>query len=56
MGLGSAHLLMLFVVAVLLFDRNKIADGWETLPEGIKSFKNNLANDEGGEDLLGNTL
>lgn len=46
MGLGSTHLLILFGMIVLLFGRNKISELMGDVAKGIKSFKNNLAEDE----------
>ncbi len=46
MGLSTTHLLMLVIVAVLLFGRNKISDLMGDLAKGIKSFKKGMAEDE----------
>ena len=46
MGLSATHLLLLVIVAVLLFGRNKISDLMGDLAKGIKSFKKGMAEDE----------
>jgi sec-independent protein translocase protein TatA len=46
MGLSATHLLLLLVVVVLLFGRNKISDLMGDVAKGIKSFKKGLAEDE----------
>jgi sec-independent protein translocase protein TatA len=46
MGLSATHLLLLLVVVVLLFGRNKISDLMGDVARGIKSFKKGLAEDE----------
>jgi sec-independent protein translocase protein TatA len=46
MGLGPTHLLLLLLVVVLLFGRNKISDLMGDVARGIKSFKKGLAEDE----------
>lgn len=46
MGLGPTHLLLLLLVVVLLFGRNKISDLMGDVARGIKSFKKGLADDE----------
>ena len=46
MGLSATHLLLLLVVVVLLFGRNKISDLMGDVAKGIKSFKKGLSKDE----------
>ncbi|WP_439541932.1 twin-arginine translocase TatA/TatE family subunit [Hyphomicrobium sp.] len=46
MGLSATHLLLLLVVVVLLFGRNKISDLMGDVARGIKSFKKGLAEDD----------
>jgi len=46
MGLGPTHLLLLLIVVVLLFGRNRISDLMGDVARGIKSFKKGLAEDE----------
>lgn len=47
MGLGSAtHWLLLLIVVVLLFGRNKISDLMGDVAKGIKSFKKGLSEDD----------
>ncbi|WP_072390245.1 twin-arginine translocase TatA/TatE family subunit [Hyphomicrobium sp. CS1GBMeth3] len=46
MGLSATHLLLLLVVVVLLFGRNKISDLMGDVARGIKSFKKGLNEDE----------
>jgi sec-independent protein translocase protein TatA len=46
MGLGPTHLLLLLIVVVLLFGRNKISDLMGDVAKGIKSFKKGLSEDE----------
>lgn len=46
MGLSATHLLLLLVVVVLLFGRNRISDLMGDVARGIKSFKKGLADDE----------
>ncbi len=46
MGLSATHLLLLLVIVVLLFGRNKISDLMGDVARGIKSFKKGLAEDE----------
>ncbi len=46
MGLSATHLLLLLVVVVLLFGRNKISDLMGDVAKGIKSFKKGLSEDE----------
>lgn len=46
MGLSATHILLLVIVAVLLFGRNKISDLMGDLAKGIKSFKKGMAEDE----------
>jgi sec-independent protein translocase protein TatA len=48
MGLSATHLLLLLVVVVLLFGRNKISELMGDVARGIKSFKKGMAEDEGG--------
>lgn len=46
MGLSATHLLLLLVVVVLLFGRNKISDLMGDVAKGIKSFKKGLADED----------
>jgi sec-independent protein translocase protein TatA len=46
MGLGPTHLLLLLIIVVLLFGRNKISDLMGDVAKGIKSFKKGLSEDE----------
>lgn len=46
MGLSATHLLLLLIVVVLLFGRNKISDLMGDVARGIKSFKKGLSEDE----------
>lgn len=46
MGLSATHLLLLLVIVVLLFGRNKISDLMGDVARGIKSFKKGLSEDE----------
>jgi sec-independent protein translocase protein TatA len=46
MGLSATHLLLLLVVVVLLFGRNKISDLMGDVAKGIKSFKKGLSEDD----------
>ncbi|MGE0022985.1 MAG: twin-arginine translocase TatA/TatE family subunit [Hyphomicrobium sp.] len=47
MGFGSAtHWLLLLLVVVLLFGRNKISDLMGDVARGIKSFKKGLSEDD----------
>lgn len=46
MGLSATHLLLLLVVVVLLFGRNKISDLMGDVARGIKSFKKGLSEDD----------
>ncbi|WP_295554986.1 twin-arginine translocase TatA/TatE family subunit [uncultured Hyphomicrobium sp.] len=46
MGLSATHLLLLLVIVVLLFGRNKISDLMGDVAKGIKSFKKGLSEDE----------
>jgi sec-independent protein translocase protein TatA len=46
MGLSTTHLIMLLVVVVLLFGRNKISDLMGDVARGIKSFKKGIAEDD----------
>jgi sec-independent protein translocase protein TatA len=46
MGFSATHLLLLLVVVVLLFGRNKISDLMGDVARGIKSFKKGMADDE----------
>ncbi len=58
MGLSATHLLLLLVVVVLLFGRNKISDLMGDVAKGIKSFKKGLAEDEpipGDPKVIDNT-
>ena len=46
MGLSFQHILILLVVVLLLFGRNKISDLMGDFAKGIKSFKKGLADDD----------
>lgn len=46
MGLSATHLMLLLVIVVLLFGRNKISDLMGDVAKGIKSFKKGLSEDE----------
>lgn len=46
MGLSATHLLILLLVVVLLFGRNKISDLMGDVARGIKSFKKGLTEDD----------
>lgn len=46
MGLGFQHILLLLVVVLLLFGRNKISDIMGDFAKGIKSFKKGLSEDD----------
>lgn len=46
MGLSATHLLLLLVIVVLLFGRNKISDLMGDVARGIKSFKKGLSEDD----------
>ncbi|HEX2843565.1 twin-arginine translocase TatA/TatE family subunit [Hyphomicrobium sp.] len=46
MGLSATHLLLLLVVVVLLFGRNKISDLMGDVAKGIKSFKKGLSEED----------
>ena len=46
MGLSATHLLLLLVVVVLLFGRNKISDLMGDVAKGIKSFKKGIAEED----------
>jgi sec-independent protein translocase protein TatA len=46
MGLGFQHILILLVVVLLLFGRNKVSDLMGDFAKGIKSFKKGLADDD----------
>ncbi|WP_334149530.1 twin-arginine translocase TatA/TatE family subunit [Hyphomicrobium sp.] len=46
MGLGPTHLLLLLIIVVLLFGRNKISDLMGDVAKGIKSFKKGLSEDD----------
>lgn len=46
MGLSATHLLILLLVVVLLFGRNKISDLMGDVARGIKSFKKGLAEED----------
>jgi TatA/E family protein of Tat protein translocase len=46
MGMSATHAIMLLVVVILLFGRNKISGVMSDLAQGIKSFKNGLRDDE----------
>lgn len=45
MGLSATHLMLLLVIVVLLFGRNKISDLMGDVAKGIKSFKKGLQDD-----------
>ena len=46
MGLSFQHILILLVVVLLLFGRNKISDLMGDFAKGIKSFKKGMAEDD----------
>ena len=46
MGLSATHWLLLLIVVVLLFGRNKISDLMGDVAKGIKSFKKGLSEDD----------
>ncbi|MET0407275.1 MAG: twin-arginine translocase TatA/TatE family subunit [Hyphomicrobium sp.] len=46
MGLSAQHILLLIVIALLLFGRNKISDLMGDVAKGIKSFKKGMAEDD----------
>jgi sec-independent protein translocase protein TatA len=46
MGLSFQHILILLVVVLLLFGRNKISDLMGDFAKGIKSFKKGMADDD----------
>ncbi len=46
MGLSFQHILILLVVVLLLFGRNKISDLMGDFAKGIKAFKKGMADDE----------
>ncbi len=46
MGLSAQHILLLLIVALLLFGRNKISELMGDVAKGIKSFKKGMAEDE----------
>jgi sec-independent protein translocase protein TatA len=46
MGLSFSHILILAVVFILLFGRGKISDLMGDVANGLRSFKNNLRDDE----------
>lgn len=46
MGLSFQHILILLVVVLLLFGRNKISDLMGDFAKGIKAFKKGLAEDD----------
>ena len=49
MGLSFPHILILLVVVLLLFGRNKISDLMGDFAKGIKSFKKGMADDDVSE-------
>jgi len=46
MGLSFQHILILLVVVLLLFGRNKISDLMGDFAKGIKSFKKGMQDDD----------
>lgn len=48
-GLSIWHWLVVLVVVLLLFGRNKISDLMGDMAKGIKSFKRGMAEDETAE-------
>ena len=46
MGLSFAHILILVLVLVLLFGRGKISEVMGDLAKGLKSFKQNMQDDQ----------
>lgn len=51
MGASPTHLLVLVVVVVLLFGRNKISELMGDVGKGIKSFKKGIADDAVAEAI-----
>jgi sec-independent protein translocase protein TatA len=49
MGLSFQHILILLVVVLLLFGRNKISDLMGDFAKGIKSFKKGMQDDDVAE-------
>jgi sec-independent protein translocase protein TatA len=46
MGLSWSHILIVLVLFVLLFGRNKISELMGDVAQGIKSFKKGMSDDE----------
>jgi sec-independent protein translocase protein TatA len=46
MGLSAQHILLLLVIVLLLFGRNKISELMADVAKGIKSFKKGMQDDE----------
>jgi sec-independent protein translocase protein TatA len=46
MGFSAQHILLLLVIVLLLFGRNKISELMGDVAKGIKSFKKGMADDE----------
>lgn len=46
MGFSAQHILLLIIIALLLFGRNKISDLMGDVAKGIKSFKKGMAEDD----------
>lgn len=52
MGLSWSHILIVVLLFVLLFGRNKISELMGDLAKGIKSFKAGMADDEADEKVI----
>jgi sec-independent protein translocase protein TatA len=52
MGLSWSHILIVVLLFVLLFGRNKISELMGDLAKGIKSFKAGMADDEPDEPQI----
>jgi len=55
---SATHLLLVLVVVVLLFGRNKVSELMGDVARGIKSFKKGMADDEppaGSPKVIDNT-
>ena len=46
MGFSAQHILLLLIIALLLFGRNKISDLMGDVAKGVKSFKKGLSEDD----------
>lgn len=49
MGASTTHLMLLVIVVVLLFGRNKFSQLMGDVGKGIKSFKKGIADDAAAE-------